>query len=39
MNEISLNGTVYNLSIDRSAIEKEGILNIHEYLVKKDNIK
>ena len=39
MNEISLNGTVYNLSIDRSAIKKEDILNIHEYLVKKDNIK
>ena len=37
--EISLNGTVYNISVDHSWIEKEGILNIQEYLVVKNNIK
>ena len=36
MSEISLNGTVYDFSIDHSATEKEYILNIHEYLMKKE---
>ena len=30
--EISLNSTVYDFSVDHSSIEKEDILNIHEYL-------
>ena len=29
--EISLNGTVYDFSIDYSSIKKEDILNIHQY--------
>ena len=37
--EISLNGTVYDFSVDHSSIEKEDILNIHEYLMVKNNIK
>lgn len=28
MNRISLNGIIYNLSVDHNAIEKEDILNI-----------
>ena len=35
MSEISLNGTVYYFSVDYSRIEKEDILNIHEYLMVK----
>ena len=30
---------VYNFPVDRSVIEKGEILNIREYLVKRDNIK
>ena len=37
--EISLNGFVYDLSVDHSSIKKEGILNIHQYLMIKNNIK
>ena len=37
--KISLNGTVYNLSDDHSSIEDEDILNIHQYLMVKYNIK
>ena len=37
--EISLNHTVYDFSVDHSLIEKEGILNIHQYLTTKNNIK
>ena len=28
--KISLNGTVYDFSVDHSSIKKEGILNIHQ---------
>ena len=31
--EISLNGTVYDFSVDHSSIKKEDILNIHQYLM------
>ena len=37
--EISLNGTVYDFSVDHSSIKKEYILNIHQYSMTKDNIK
>ena len=37
--EIYLHGTVYNFSVDHSSIKKENILNIHQYLMSKNNIK
>ena len=37
--EISLNGTIYNFLVDDSLIKKEHILNIHQYLMAKNNIK
>ena len=37
--EISLNGTLYDFSVDHSSIRKEDILNIHQYLMVKNNIK
>ena len=37
--EISLNGTVYDFSVDHSSIKVEDILNIHLYLMIKNNIK
>ena len=37
--EISLNGTVHDFSLDHSSVEKEDILNIHEYLMVKNNEK
>ena len=37
--EISLNVTVYDFSVDQSSIKKEHILNIHQYLMTKHNIK
>ena len=37
--EISLNGTMYHFSVDHSSIKKEDILNIHQYLMIKNNIK
>ena len=36
--EISLNGTVYDFSVEHNSIEKEDILNIHQYLMIKNNI-
>ena len=33
--KISLNGTVYDFSVDQSSIKKENILNIHQYLMVK----
>ena len=36
--EISLNWAVYDFSVDYSSIEKEGILNIHEYLMIKNKV-
>ena len=38
-NKVSLNGTVYDFSVDDSSIEKEDMLNIHEYLMVQNNIK
>ena len=37
--KISLIGTVYDFSVDHSSIKKEDILNIHQYLMIKNNIK
>ena len=37
--EIFLNGNVYHFSVDHSSIKKEGILNIHQYLIIRNNIK
>ena len=39
MKETSLNYTVYDFSVDHSHTEKEDILNICEYLIKKNYIK
>ena len=32
--EISLSSTIYDFSVDHSPIEKEDILDFHEYLIK-----
>ena len=37
--EVSLNGNVYDFSVDYNSIDKFNILNIHKYLMTKDNIK
>ena len=37
--EPSLKGNVYNFSVDYNAIDRSGILNIHQYLTVKDNTK
>ena len=37
--KISLNGTIYDFSVDNSLIKKEDILDIHQYLMIKNNIK
>ena len=37
--EIFLNGTVYDFPVDHSSSRKENILNIHQYLIIKNNIK
>ena len=34
-----LNGTPYDFSVTHSLIKKEDILNIHQYLMLKTNIK
>ena len=39
MCDFLLNGTIYDFSVHYSAIEKEDILNIHGYSMKKINIK
>ena len=39
MSKLSLNSTVYGYSVDQSEIEKEDILNIHDYLMKINNAK
>ena len=38
LNEISFKGNVYDFSVDYSAIDKSNILNIHKYLMIKNNI-
>ena len=37
--DISLNGTIYDLSADHSSIKKEDKLIIHQYLMVKKDIK
>ena len=37
--EVSSNGNVHNFSIDYYSIAKSDILNIHKYLMTKNNIK
>ena len=37
--EVSLNGNVYGFSVDYNSIDKSDILNIHKYLMTKNNIK
>ena len=37
--EVPLNGSVYDFSVDYKSIGKSGILNIHEYLITKNNTK
>ena len=37
--EVSLRENVYDFSIDCNAIDKSDILNIHKYLMSKNNIK
>ena len=37
--EVSLNGNVYDFSVDYNSIDKSGILNIHKYLMKNNNKK
>ena len=39
LSEISLDGTVYDFSVNDSSIKKEDIVNIHQYLMIKNNIK
>ena len=36
--ELSLKGNVYDFSVDYDAIDKSNILNIHKYLMIKNNI-
>ena len=37
--EVTLNGNVYDFSVDYNSIDKSDILNIHEYLMTKNNMK
>ena len=37
--KIGVKGYVYNFSVDYDAIEVDGILDIHKYLMEKNNIK
>ena len=37
--EVSLNGNVYDFSVDYNFIDKSDILNIHKYSMIKNNIK
>ena len=37
--EISLNGIIYDFSVDHSSTKKKDILNIHQYIMIKNNIK
>ena len=37
--EVFLNGNVYNFSVDYNSNNKSDILNIHKYLMTKNNIK
>ena len=37
--EVSLNGNVYDVSVDYNSIDKSDTLNIHKYFMTKNNIK
>ena len=37
--EVSLNGNVHDFSVDYNSIDRSDILNIHKYLMTKNNIK
>ena len=37
--EVSLNGNVYDFSVDYNSVDKSDITNIHKYLITKNNIK
>ena len=37
--ELSLNGNVYDFSVNHNFFDKSNILNIHKYLMAKNNIK
>ena len=37
--EVSLNGNKYDFLVDYNSIDKSDILNIHKYLMTKNNIK
>ena len=37
--EVSLNGNLYDFSVDYNSINKSDILNIHKYVMTKNNIK
>ena len=37
--EVSLNENVYDFSVDYNSVDKSDILNIHKYLMTKNNIK
>ena len=37
MNEFLINGVVYNFPIDYGLIDKENIIKIHEYVMRKHN--
>ena len=37
--KVSLNGNVYDFSVDYNSIDKSDILNIYKYLMAKNNIK
>ena len=37
--EVFLNGNVYDFPVDYNSIDKSDILNIHQYLMAKSNIK
>ena len=36
---VSLNGNIYDFSVDYNSIDKSDILNIHKYLLNKNNKK
>ena len=37
--EVSLNGNVYDFSVDYNSVDKSDILNIHKHLMNKNNKK
>ena len=39
MSEVSLNGALYDFSVDHNAIEKEEIFNVQKHLMKQNNIR